>query len=148
MRRALLALGLVVLSQPALACTPNPDPDLRPWKERVAGSSPMFIGTVIEIRGEQGEVWLDPPACETPGATRECEAFNYGLASVVFDVEVPISGVIGPTFTVEQGRGMDCRVEFRLGQRWLYAGNWNESPSMYMNESYDWGQAAATRNAE
>ena len=48
-----LALAVAVLAMPsaALACTPNPDPDLRPWGERVAGSSPMFVGTVIEIRG-------------------------------------------------------------------------------------------------
>jgi hypothetical protein len=60
---------------------------------------------------------------------------------VVFDVEVPISGITEPTFTVEQGHQTDCRVEFGLGQRWLFAGNFNESPSMYLNQSYDFQQA-------
>jgi hypothetical protein len=149
MKRQLI-LGVVLLAAmapPALACTPNPDPDMRPWKDRVAGSSPMFIGTVVEIRGEGGEVWVDPPECETPGATKECEAFHYGLSTVVFEVEMPINGIADTTFTIEQGHGSDCMVEFRLGQRWLYAGNFNDSPSMYLNESYDWEQAAEARKA-
>jgi hypothetical protein len=139
-----LAFAVLVLAGtvvPSLGCTPNPDPDLRPWKERVAGSSPMFIGTVVEIRGEDGTVWQVAPECETPGATRECEAFHYGFATVVFEVELAIAGVAEATFTVEQGRGSDCRVEFGLGQRWLYAGNFLESPSMYLNQSYDYEQA-------
>jgi len=143
MRSAVAGLAMVFAATPALACLPNPDPDLRPWKDRVAGSSPMFIGTVIEIRGEDGTVWKVPPKCETTGATKECEAFYFGLATVVFEVEVPINGVTEPTFTVEQGHGMDCRVQFDLGQRWLYAGNFNESPSMYMNESDDYQKAIA-----
>jgi hypothetical protein len=144
---ALAAFALVALPQAALACTPNPDPDMRPWKDRVAGSSPMFIGTVVEIRGADGQVWLDTPECETRGATKECEAYHYGSGTVVFDVEVPIIGITELTFTIEQGHGSDCMVEFRLGQRWLYAGNLNESPSMYLNESYDWQQAADARKA-
>lgn len=143
----LATLLLAALTPAALACTPNPDPDMRPWKDRVAGSSPMFIGTVVEIRGEGGEVWLDPPVCETPGATKECEAFHYGLPTVVFEVEVPINGISETTFTIEQGRGSDCRIEFGLGQRWVFAGNFNDSPSMYLNESYDWQQAAEARKA-
>jgi hypothetical protein len=141
-----LALLLAVVPQVALACTPNPDPDMRPWKERVAGSSPMFIGTVVEIRGAGGEVWHEAPTCETRGATKECEAYHYGSATVVFDIEVPINGVTDPIFTVEQGHGSDCMVEFRLGQRWLFAGNFNESPSMYLNESYDFGEALKAAN--
>jgi len=139
---AIIAAIAALVPQAALACTPNPDPDMRPWAQRVSGSNPMFIGTVVEIRGADGQVWLDQPKCETPGATKECEAFHYGYpVTVVFEVEVPINGVSEPTFIVEQGRGSDCRVEFRLGQRWLYAGNQNDSPSMYLNESYDWQQA-------
>lgn len=107
----------------------------------------MFIGTVVEIRGADGQVWTDTPECETRGATKECEAFHYGFSTVVFDVEVPISGITEPTFTIEQGHGSDCMVEFRLGQRWLFAGNQNDSPSMYLNESYDWQQAAEARKA-
>ena len=137
---ALLLTGAIV---PALGCTPNPNPDLRPWKERVAGSSPMFIGTVMEIRGEDGTVWQVAPECETPGANKECEAFNYGFNEVVFEVELPIAGVTERTFTVEQGHGSDCRIEFRLGQRWLFAGNMLESPSMYLNESEYYEQAIA-----
>ncbi len=129
-----LALAVVALAMPsaALACTPNPDPDLRPWGERVAGSSPMFVGTVTEIRGG-GYVWTVAPTCETRGANKECEAFHYGIGEVVFAVELPIAGELGKTFVVEQGHGSDCMVEFGLGQRWLFAGNFNESPSMYLN---------------
>lgn len=121
----------------ALACTPNPDPDLRPWGQRVAGSDPMFVGTVVEIRGEGGQVWTQPPTCETPGANPECEAYHRGFADVVFTVELPITGdlKLGDAFVVEQGHGSDCMVEFRIGQRWLFAGNLNESPSMYLNEA-------------
>ena len=63
MRRSIIvgAMALVALPQAALACTPNPNPDMRPWKDRVAGSSPMFIGTVVELRGADGQVWLDAP---------------------------------------------------------------------------------------
>ena len=150
MTKHAIAAGVVLaflVPQAALACTPNPDPDMRPWKDRVAGSSPMFIGTVVEIQGADGHVWHDPPVCETPGANKECEAYHYGLATVVFEVEVPINGVTEPTFAIEQGHGSDCMVEFRLGQRWLFAGNLNESPSMYLNESYDWQQAAEARKA-
>jgi hypothetical protein len=144
--RIVSVLSLALLAQPALACTPNPDPDLRPWAQRVKGANPMFIGTVVEIRGADGQVWLDPPACETAGATPECEAYHYGYpVTVVFEVEVPMNGVTEPTFTVEQGRGSDCRIEFGLGQRWLFAGNFIDSPSMYLNQSYDWDQAAAAR---
>ena len=145
MRKEALAVAvlLVNLPQMALACTPNPDPDMRPWKDRVAGSSPMFIGTVVEIRGAGGEVWREPPACETRGATKDCEAYHYGSATVMFEVEVPINGTTEPTFSVEQGHGSDCMVEFGLGQRWLYAGNFNESPSMYLNQSYDFEQMLA-----
>jgi hypothetical protein len=147
MSRLVLVAALVLAGTmvPALGCTPNPDPDLRPWKERVAGSSPMFIGTVVEIRGADGQAWRQEPACETRGANEECEAFHYGFVSVVFDVEVPINGITEPTFTVDQGRGSDCRIEFGLGQRWLFAGNFNDSPSMYLNQSYDYEQALKAR---
>lgn len=145
MKHWIAALVLAAAPQAAIACTPNPDPDLRPWKEKVAGGK-MFIGTVVEIRGEDGTVWTVEPKCETMGATKECEAFFYGMATVVFDVEVPINADYGPTFEVEQGRGMDCRIEFRLGQRWLYIGNFNDSPSMYLNQSYDYEQAHPTAN--
>ena len=136
MKRLLLA-GLMAVALPgaALACTPNPDPDMRPWAERVAGSSPMFVGTVTEIRGAEGQVWTTAPVCETPGATKECEAFHYGISDVVFTVELPIAGELGKTFVIEQGHGSDCMVEFGLGQRWLFAGNFNDSPSMYLNEA-------------
>jgi hypothetical protein len=144
-RLVLAALLLVGTMVPALGCTPNPNPDLRPWKERVAGSSPMFVGTVVEIRGANGEVWQEPPECETRGANEECEAFHYGFVTVVFDVEVPISGITEATFTVDQGRGSDCRIEFGFGQRWLYAGNFIDSPSMYLNQSYDYEQAMKGR---
>src|SRR5690349_20218401 len=109
-----VAASALVLTQGALACTPNPDPDMRPWAQRVAGANPMFIGTVVEIRSENGQAWQEEPKCETMGATKECEAFFYGFATVTFEVEVPINGVSEPTFTIEQGRGTDCRVEFRL----------------------------------
>jgi hypothetical protein len=140
--------AMLVLTQTALACSPNPNPDLRPWKERVAGSDPMFIGTVTEIRGADGQVWRAEPRCETRGANKECEAFHYGFATVVFEVEVPINGITGPTFVLEQGRGTDCRIEFGLGQRWLYAGFFIDSPSMYLNQSYDWQQAAEGRKGK
>jgi hypothetical protein len=71
--------------------------------------------------------------CATRGANPECEAFHYGSGEVVFAVELPIAGDLGKTFVVEQGHGSDCMVEFGLGQRWLFAGNFNESPSMYLN---------------
>ena len=147
MRRSIIvgALALVALPQAALACEPNPNPDMRPWKDRVAGSSPMFIGTVVELRGADGQVWRDAPDCPRARASKECEAFNNGSATVVFDVEVPIHGIADSTFTIEQGFGSDCRVRFDLGQRWLFAGNFNESPSMYLNQSYDWQQAAEAR---
>jgi hypothetical protein len=144
-RLVLAALVVSATMVPALGCSPNPDPDLRPWKERVVGSSPMFIGTVVEIRGADGDVWQVAPECETPGATKECEAFYYGLGTVVFEVELPIAGITEPTFTVEQGRGSDCRLEFGLGQRWLFAGNYLESPSMYLNQSYDYEEAMKGR---
>jgi hypothetical protein len=135
--RALAVAVMVVpaLTGAALGCTPNPNPDLRPWGERIAGSDPMFVGTVIEIRGKDGQVWTEEPVCETAGANAECEAFHYGLGEVVFAVELPINGdlVLGDRFVVEQGHGTDCRVQFGLGQRWIYAGNFNESPSMYLN---------------
>lgn len=133
MREALLA-SMIALCLPAtaLACTPNPDPDLRPWAERVAGSSPMFIGTVVEIRGQDGRSWTEPPVCETRGANTDCEAFHYGTSDVVFTVELPIEGELGATFVVEQGHGSDCLLEFGLGQRWLFAGNSNELPSLYL----------------
>ena len=138
MTRMLLA-GLMALLTPAtaLACTPNPDPDLRPWGQRVEGSNPMFIGTVTEIRGADGQVWTTAPTCETRGANPECEAFHYGFADVVFTVELPINGdlKLGDSYIIEQGRGSDCRVEFGLGQRWLFAGYFNDSPSMYLNEA-------------
>jgi hypothetical protein len=149
MKRSIIIslIALVVLPAPALACTPNPNPDMRPWKHRVAGSSPMFIGTVVELRGVDGQVWLDPPDCPTPGANSECEAFNYGFATVVFEVEIPVHGITASTFTVDQGFGTDCRLRFDLGQRWLFGGNSNKSPSMYLNQSYDWQQAADARKA-
>ena len=149
MRRSIIvgALALVALPPAALACEPNPNPDMRPWKDRVAGSSPMFIGTVVELRGADGQVWRDAPDCPRASASKECEAFNNGSATVVFDVEVPIHGIANSTFTIEQGFGSDCRVRFDLGQRWLFAGNFNESPSMYLNQSYDWQQAAEARKA-
>jgi hypothetical protein len=127
----------------ALACSPNPNPDLRPWAERVAGASPLFVGTVTEIRSSLGYVWTVPPKCETPGATPECVEFSDGFNDVVFTVEVPISADVerGDSFVIAQGHGSDCRVEFGLGQRWIYAGNTIESPSMYLNQSYDWEQA-------
>jgi hypothetical protein len=135
----LIVAGLAGLSgcSAALACTPNPDPDLRPWGQRVTGSNPMFVGTVVEIRGAGGQVWTEPPTCETPGANAECEAYHWGLADVVFAVELPIIGdlKLGDAFVIEQGHGSDCRIEFRIGQRWLFAGNFNESPSMYLNEA-------------
>ena len=95
MRRSIIvgAMALVALAQAALACEPNPNPDMRPWKDRVAGSSRMFIGTVVEIRGADGQVWLDAPDCPTASANKECQAFNYGFPTVVFDVEVPIHGI-------------------------------------------------------
>lgn len=149
MKSIIVIAALVALPpQAGLACTPNPDPDLRPWKQRVAGSSPMFIGTVIEIRGQNGHVWKVAPECETRGASKECEAFFFGPAIVVFDVEVPIAGVREPTFLIEQGFGTDCRVRFDLGQRWLFAGNMNESPSMYLNESHDYRQRLAAGKRE
>lgn len=144
-RLAMVVAVAALLPQAALGCSPNPNPDLRPWAQRVAGSNPMFIGTVVEIRGADGQVWIDEPRCETPGASKECDAFYYGFATVVFAVEVPINGLTEPTFTLEQGRGSDCRIEFGLGQRWLYAGQTIDSPSMYLNRSYDWEQAAEAR---
>src|SRR6478735_4657217 len=80
MKRSIIvgAMALVALQQAALACEPNPNPDMRPWKDRVAGSSPMFIGTVVELRGADGQVWLDAPDCPTAAANKECEAFNHG----------------------------------------------------------------------
>lgn len=138
LRRVLIAsLAAVAGCGQVLACTPNPDPDVRPWGERIAGSDPMFVGTVVEIRGSGGEVWTEAPTCETRGATPECEAFHYGTGEVVFAVELPIAGdlKLGDAFVVEQGHGSDCMVEFRIGQRWLFAGNFNESPSMYLNEA-------------
>jgi hypothetical protein len=135
MIRTLLAAAFALTPAAALGCMPNPDPDLRPWGERVAGSNPMFIGTVTEIRGQNGEVWTETPKCKTIDA--ECEAFHYGLASVVFTVELPINGDLrlGDFYIIEQGRMSDCRIEFRLGQRWLYAGFVLDSPSMYLNEA-------------
>jgi hypothetical protein len=136
MRRTLLA-GLAALLTPAaaLACTPNPDPDLRPWGQRVAGAPLMFVGTVTEIRGREGHVWTEAPVCETRGANKECEAFHYGLSDVVFTVELPIAGdlKLGDSFIVEQGHGSDCMIEFGLGQRWIYVDHFNDSPSMYLN---------------
>ena len=133
----LAACILLTLPTAALACTPNPDPDMRPWGHRVSGASPMFIGTVVEIRGKDGQAWTAPPKCEWAEATKECSAFNFGFNEVVFAVELPINGdlKLGDAFIVEQGHGSDCMVEFRVGQRWLYAGNLNESPSMYLNEA-------------
>ena len=138
MKHAVLA-GLIALALPgaALACTPNPDPDLRPWGERVAGAPLMFVGTVTEIRGREGHVWTETPTCETRGANAECEAFHYGFSDVVFTVELPIAGdlKLGDAFIVEQGHGSDCMIEFRLGQRWIYVDHFNDSPSMYLNEA-------------
>jgi hypothetical protein len=107
----------------------------------------MFVGTVMEIRGEDGTVWRREPECGSASATTECEAFNHGLATVVFEVELPIAGVTGTSFSVEQGRGTDCRIEFGLGQRWLFAGNLLESPSMYLNESEYYRQAISESEA-
>jgi hypothetical protein len=95
----------------------------------------MFIGTVTEIRGENGEVWTTAPKCKGPGVSAECDAFLYGLATVVFTVELPINGdlKLGDSYLIEQGFGSDCRIPFALGQRWLFAGNLIDSPSMYLN---------------
>ena len=135
MLRMFLATVIALSPVTALACEPNPSPDLRPWAQRVAGSDPMFIGTVAEIRGEDGQVWNKEPVCVTLSATRECEAFHYGFNTVVFAIEVPITGKLGETFEVEQGHGTDCRLEFYLGQRWIFAGNFIDSPSMYINDT-------------
>jgi len=137
MIRTLLAGLFALLPAAAFACTPNPDPDLRPWGERVAGAPLMFVGTVTEIRGRDGQVWTATPACETRGATKDCEAFHYGLSDVVFAVELPIAGdlKLGDAFVVEQGHGSDCMIEFRIGQRWIYVDDFNDSPSMYLNEA-------------
>lgn len=137
MLRTLLAVVLALSPATALACTPNPNPDLRPWGQRVEGSDPMFIGTVTEIRGADGQVWTEEPKCKTPGQNAECEAFYYGFADVVFTVELPINGdlKLGDEFVIDQGHGSDCRVQFGIGQRWLFAGNFNDSPSMYLNQA-------------
>lgn len=132
----LAAVGALSAPGAALACTQNPNPDLRPWGQRVAGSNPMFVGTVTEIRGEDGEIWTEAPKCKTAASSPACEAFYYSFVNVVFTVELPINGDLrlGDSFVVEQGRMSDCRIEFRIGQRWLFAGNFLESPSMYLNE--------------
>jgi hypothetical protein len=137
MLRTLLAAVLVLFPATVLACTPNPDPDLRPWGERVAGAPLMFVGTVTEIRGSEGHVWTETPKCESRESTRECKAFHLGFSDVVFTVELPIAGnlKLGDSFVVEQGHGSDCMIEFRPGQRWIYVDHFNDSPSMYLNEA-------------
>lgn len=135
MLRTTIAAVLAFAPATTLACEPLPTFDPRPWAERVAGADPLFIGKVVEIRGETGRVWDKEPVCPVLDATPECAAFHYGFNIVVFAIEVPITGKLGERFEVEQGRGTDCRLEFYLGQRWIFAGNSIDSPSMFINDT-------------
>lgn len=133
-RRAFLGtLALMALPQAAFACEPPVDPDMRPWAERIVGVETVFVGTVTEIRGSEGQVWTAEPECAAGRRVGECEAYWYGFNDVVFTVELPVRGITDKTFIVEQGRGTDCMIEFGIGQRWIYAGNAMDAPSMYLH---------------
>lgn len=135
MKRQLILGILALLVQPQItfACAPPENPDIRPWAERIVGVEPVFVGTVTEIRGTDGQVWTAEPDCPTRRGSAVCQAFWDGFNDVVFSVELPIRGITDKTFVVQQGHGTDCMTEFGLGQRWIYAGNTLDAPSLYLH---------------
>jgi hypothetical protein len=107
MRLALPALPVIALllsAAEANACqidwpTSKPQPT---WDESVAEADILFIGRVATI----------------------LPSFRYGWSSrVIFLVEDWIRGENGVLFETEQGSGGDCRNEFLVGDRVIFAGD-------------------------
>lgn len=104
MRYAFLPLlaGLILAGFPALACSPNVEWINRPFIEKVAGNSEIFLGKVLEVTVAE---W------EKPG-------------TVVFQVLASRAAhKAGETVKVPyEDYGTCGKLDFKTGEVWLYAG--------------------------
>jgi hypothetical protein len=115
-RFAFFAAALAWAS-PALGCMPFPDPPT--WEEWIWASSPIFVGTVIEVK--------PLAACETLPQARQDNV------CVVLSVDDDIRGGLAATHEVEQytepETSCDRSVPFEIGERWLLVDDSNGYPS-------------------
>lgn len=111
-----LAAGLTAVL-PALGCQPLEDPPS--WAEWIWASSPVFVGTVVEIK---------PIAqCKTLPQERQ------GNLCAVLSVDDDIRGGLAAVHEVEQytvpQTSCDHSVPFVVGERWMLVGDYNGYPS-------------------
>lgn len=102
MRPVLASLAAMMLSiGSAAACDVIKDP--RPtWEQMIDDADVVFVGIVTDIAPESG-------------ASR---------GTVSFNVQTWAKGGPGAVSVSGQGSGSDCALEFSVGSRVIFAGNW------------------------
>ncbi|UJW87366.1 hypothetical protein [Devosia sp. SL43] len=108
-------IGALCLATPisTFACQLDYPPGMThpTWEDKIVDAEEIFIGRVISIQDN---------------VNKEDE--------VVFSIETPIRGNLGPIFEALQGSGGDCGIPFEVGQFVLYAGNAIWSPTEFLSD--------------